>query len=440
MMNLKGLNEERADIVAQMESMIETAKTEERKLTAEEVSSFETLKATEQEVRSNIAVLEAMGNTPEVKVEEPVVEEVRSAEVIANQIETKQMTQKEVFRSYIKAGWNGLNTEQRAALAVGANKGDSMDAAADLGYTVLDEWDQILEDTRAKNSIRNHVKLMSTSRANTIRVPMFTYADNIDGDASGGGLTLISEAAAVGSANGISFREVELNARKYTTGEMKMSYEILEDSDFDIESYVVKTLMERAERSLDYMLVNGVAATHGFDGVVTKLAAELGGEDAATFKKDIDLFQLEQDTIYAVDAAYRKDGKFFMHTNTYLQLQAISDADGRSLIVPDFSKGGVPSFRGYEIVLNDHMPQLNGVGSAGTATLTESVPAIIFGQLEKAFTLREVKGMRVKRLNELYALNDQVAVFGLRRLDFAWMIDSSDAMYLPIVGINGAIA
>lgn len=439
-MNLKGLNEERAEILAQMEGMIETAKGEERKLTAEEVESFETLKASEEEVRSNIAVLEAMENTPEIK-EEPVVEEVRSQEVITNQIETKnEMDKKTLFRSYITKGWNGLNTEERAALAVGSNQGEAMNGAADLGYTVLDEWAQLVEDTRSKNSLANYVKSLETSRANTIRVPMFTYADNIEGDATGGGLSLISEAAAVGSANGIKFREVELNARKYTTGEVRMSYEILEDSDFDIEGYVMKTLMERAERSLDWMIVNGVAATHGFDGVVTKLAAEFGGEDAAAFKKDIDLFQLEQDTIYAVDAAYRAGGKFFMHTNTYLQLQAISDQDGRSLIVPDFSRGGVPTFRGYEIVLNDHMPELNGVGSAGTATAVQSVPAIIFGQLDAAFTLRTVKGMRVKKLNELYALNDQVAVFGLRRLDMAYMIDSADKMYLPIVGINGAIA
>ena len=303
MMNLKGLKEERADILGQMEGMIETAKTEERKLTVEEVASFENLKSQEEELRSNIAVLEAMENTPAVEVEEPV-EEVRS-EVIENPIlETKnEMDKKQLFRSYIVKGWNGLDAEQRAALAVGANKGDAMDGGADLGYTVLDEWAQLVEDTRAKNSMANYVKSMETSRANTIRVPMFTYADNVAADAAGGGLSLISEAAAVGSANGIKFREVELNAKKYTTGEIRMSYEILQDSDFDIEGYVMKTLMERAERSLDYMLVNGVAGTHGFDGIVTKLGVELGGTDAVTFKKDIDLFSLESDTIYAIDAA-----------------------------------------------------------------------------------------------------------------------------------------
>lgn len=437
-MNLKGLKEERAELIANMEGMVATATAEERKLTAEEVEAFEALKSQEAEVRANISVLETMEGTPSIEVEAPV-EEVRNLNVNSNS-EISEMETTNVFRSYIQRGWQGMNAEERAALAVGANQGEAMDGGADLGYTVLDQWESIVEDTRARNSMRNYVKVMSTARANTIRIPMFTYSDNIEADAAGGGLSLISEAAAVGSANGIKFREVELNARKYTTGEMKLSYELLEDSDFDIEGYVVKTLMERAERSLDWMLVNGVAATHGFDGIVTKMAAVLGGDDAPVFKKDIDLFQLEQDTIYALDAAYRAGSKFFMNTATYLALQAVSDADGRSLIQPDFSQGGVPRFRGYEIVLNDHLPSLNGVGSAGTATAAESVPAILFGKPEEVFTMREVKGMRVKRLNELYALNDQVGVFGLRRLDFAYTGDSAAKKYIPLVGINGVIA
>ncbi len=438
-MEIKGLLEERADILAQMEGMIETAKGEERKLTSEEVEAFNALKATEEEVRSNIAVMETMENTPEVK-EEPI-QEVRS-EVIENPvIETKQMDKKTIFRSYIKRGWNNMNAEERAALAVGANQGEPMDGSADLGYTVLDEWDSIIEDTRARNAVRGYVNVLQTAKANTIRVPMFTFEDNVAADAAGGGLSLISEAAAVGSANGIKFREVELNARKYTTGEMKLSYEILEDSDFDIEGYVMKTLMERAERSLDWMLLNGtVAGGHGFDGIIPSMAAVLGAEDAAIYKKATTLFSLEQDTIYAIDAAYRNGSKFYMHTATYLQLQALSDADGRSLMVPDFSKGGVPTFRGYEIVLNDNMPIMNEVGTGGTADAAQSVPAILFGQLDKVFTLREVKGMRVKRLNELYALNDQVGVFGLRRMDFKFMGDAAEKLYIPVVGLNGTIA
>ena len=86
------------------------------------------------------------------------------------------------------------------------------------------------------------------------------------------------------------------------------------------------------------------------------------------------------------------------------------------------------------------MPIMNEVGTGGTADAAQSVPAILFGQLDKVFTLREVKGMRVKRLNELYALNDQVGVFGLRRMDFKFMGDAAEKLYIPVVGLNGTIA
>lgn len=216
------------------------------------------------------------------------------------------------------------------------------------------------------------------------------------------------------------------NAWKYSTKMVKVSLELIQDSAFDIENFLVEQFAIRLGRILNTHFTNGTGSSQP-NGLVTALVATLatpqawgtgsgpgvplvaegssgntgGSETGTTSIGSDDLFNLE----FSVDRLYRKGSSYMMNDSTLRYLKTIKDKFGRPLWSAALKDGAPDTVNGYPYFVNDDM-----------AVIGSSNVTVLFGPLRK-YLVRRVKQMGVLRLTERFADYGQVAFIGFARYD-----------------------
>ena len=118
------------------------------------------------------------------------------------------------------------------------------------------------------------------------------------------------------------------------------------------------------------------------------LGVTAAAASAITFDEIVDLE-------HQVDIAYRIGARFMLADSTVQVLRKLKDSEGRYLWQQSHVAGVPGLLFNYPYVVNNDM-----------ATITNSAKTVLFGQLSK-YKIRDVAGIRLRRLTELYAANDQ---------------------------------
>jgi HK97 family phage major capsid protein len=211
---------------------------------------------------------------------------------------------------------------------------------------------------------------------------------------------------------------IMFGAWKFSSGLVKVSLELLEDSRFDFGGFLVQRFAERFGRGLNSFFTTGTGTSQPM-GIVTAVVASgpmttavgslandgTGGAD--TIGSD-DLVNLE----HTVDPLYRPGAKFMMHDQTLRAIKHIKDKYGRPLWMPAMGEKAPATIMGYEYVTNPYMTPIQSTISSPAVTAT----TVLFGQLKK-FTVRRVRQMSVLRLSERFADFGQVAFLAFARYD-----------------------
>jgi len=108
---------------------------------------------------------------------------------------------------------------------------------------------------------------------------------------------------------------------------------------------------------------------------------------------------------FSVDEAYRGDAEWMFSDDVLEALELLEDADGRPLWAPGLTAGAPDRLLQHGYVVNNDMP-----------TIATGNKPVLFGDMSKFF-IRDVAGIRIKRLNERFADNDQVAFVAFSRHD-----------------------
>ncbi len=217
-------------------------------------------------------------------------------------------------------------------------------------------------------------------------------------DTSNGLTLLATEGTSSPSETDPAFRSVIVGTDTVTGGLVKVSFQELEDSNFNLDTWLRDAFGVRYGRGIERAITLGVDSagtalpnfvTGGLLGtatavptVSTTLAAGIGWDDITN-------------TLSNIDPAYAGPGaSWSMNYTTRNYLLGLKDGFGRPYFTPDPSADRpFDKLLGYEIVLNQSMPNV------GTASATP----ILFGDLQKAFLLRTDGQPRILRLNERYA-------------------------------------
>lgn len=211
---------------------------------------------------------------------------------------------------------------------------------------------------------------------------------------------ILGENAAQNSADP-TFGAVILRAWKFSSKFVKVPFELLEDSAFQLAIELGRMIGERLGRAKNRKFTVGTGAGQP-RGIVT--ASSAGNTTAsATAITATELMAL----IHKVDPAYRTQGCGWMaHDAIWLAIRQLVDGQSRFIWVPGLTEGQTDKLLGYTTYTNQHMQ----------ATIAASTKTMLFGQLNK-YKVREVGQTRLRRLVERFADNDQEGFLGLNRAD-----------------------
>jgi HK97 family phage major capsid protein len=202
------------------------------------------------------------------------------------------------------------------------------------------------------------------------------------------------------SASNLTTSSLTLNAYNYSSKLVRVSTSLLEDSAFDLASWIGGALGERIGRKLntDFTTANGSDKPNG---IVTAATAGATSSAAAAIDED-DILGL----VHSVDPAYRLGAGWLFHDNVLLAIRKIKDTNGQFLWQPGLATGAPSVLAGYPYTINQDM----------SSTITGGDVTALFGALNK-YKVRMVRQIRLRRLVERYAEYDQDGFVAFMRAD-----------------------
>jgi HK97 family phage major capsid protein len=297
------------------------------------------------------------------------------------------------FNAYLRSGdddgLRGLEIE-----------GKSMSTAvnSDGGYLV---------DAQTAEAVKSVLQSTASIRsvASVVNVEATTYDVLIDHTDVGAGWA--SETAATAETGTPSIDRISIPLHELSALP-KASQRLLDDSAFDIESWLAKRIADkfaRAEASafingdgadkprgfLDHTAVDNDSWTWGNLGyVATGTAGDVDGDAIV-------------DVVYALGAEYRANGTFVMNSKTAGQIRKLKDADGRFLWSDGLAAGEPARLMGYPVLIAEDMPD----------AAADSY-SIAFGDFNAGYTVAERPDLRV--LRDPFSAKPNVLFYATKRV------------------------
>ncbi len=289
---------------------------------------------------------------------------------------------------YKKNFWNAMRSKAPApnvtnALQIGTD--------SEGGYLVPDEFENTLvEALEEENVFRQMAKIIQTSSGDR-KIPVV---------ASKGTASWMDEEGAYPESDD-SFGQVSIGAYKLGTM-IKVSEELLNDSVFDLQSYITREFARRigSKEEEAFFTGNGtgkplgiLAATGGAETGITSASAT-----AVTADELIDLY-------YSLKSPYRKNAVWTLNDSTVKAIRKLKDGNGQYLWQPGITAGAPDMILGRPVRTSAYMPAI----AAGAKT-------IAFGDFSY-YWIADRQGRSFKRLNELFAATGQVGFLASQRVD-----------------------
>ena len=274
----------------------------------------------------------------------------------------------------------------------------STTTAAEGGYTVATEYfRQLTEAMRLFGGMRAIASVIQTGTGASMNFPA-TDATAEEGE-------IVGQNAGVSGLD-TTFSNIAIDVFKYSSKKIAVPFELIQDSMFDIESYINSLLAMRLGRITNkhYAIGTGVNQPRGLvtAGSVGKAGAT---GQTATVTYD-DLVDLE----HSVDPIYRSrpGAGWNMHDQTLKVVRKIKDAQGRPIFVPGYEQGnpgGAPDrLLNRPINICQEMP-----------TMAANAKSISFGD-HKSYLIREVMDLTLFRMADSnFLLNGQIGFVAFNR-------------------------
>lgn len=260
---------------------------------------------------------------------------------------------------------------------------------ADGGYLVPTEFERrIVMTLDEENVIRKLSKVLTTQHERKIPI------------ATGHSVAQWTAENAAYKESNPTFGQKQIDAFKLTDL-CRVSVELLQDSAFDIEEYLIKEFGRAFGIAEEEAFCVGTG-TNQPTGIFTADGGKVGVKAASATAITVDeVISL----VYALKSPYRRNAKFLMNDATVALLRKLKDNNGAYLWQPSVQAGEPDRLLGYEIYTSPYVP-----------TAKASALTIAFGDF-KNYWIGDRAGRTVQRLNELYATNGQIGYVATERVD-----------------------
>jgi HK97 family phage major capsid protein len=414
---LKRKIDEQNRLWTRMQEIQRVAVDESRDWTAEERANWDKANADIDVVSADIERLEKLAKVEKIDYRQ-VIEGQGTGEPPAERTEEERdAAYGEAFSRYMRGGTDNMSAEQRQLLL--ANKADSrayqgVGTPSLGGYLVPEGFRATMTETlKAFGGLMQHANVITTSTGNSLQWP--TNDDTANVGAILAENTIITEQEA-------TFGTRNLGAFTYTSKLVRVSIQLMQDSAFDMDSWLPRKLGERIGRAVAADLVTGTGVGEP-EGLLTNSTE--GATVTLTNWDDLDggfVYGALIDLEHSVDPAYRGMGncRFVLNDTTLSEIRKQTDTQLRPLWLPVPVAGMPATINGNPYTIDQGMP-----------SPADGAKSVMYGDIRAGLVVRQVLDVQMVRLAERYADYLQVGFFGFSRLD-AVPDDTSAVKHLNI--------
>lgn len=381
-----------------MQEIARVAEDEHRDWTAEERTNWDAADVEITTVSADIERLERMANLGEVDYSQ--ARQGTGADTPDDTPEDRAAEYEAAFSHFTRSGLDRLSPEHRQLMLANAvderavGPGQVVATPTLGGYLVPPGYRAVMtEALKAYGGMLNLANVITTSTGNPLQWPTNDDTGNVG--------AILEEANVVPQQN-VVFGTKTLGAYMYTSKLVLVSYQLLQDSAFDLDNWLPGKLGERIGRALAAHFISGTGSAQP-EGILTAAVTGATGATATTITYD-NIIDLE----HSIDPAYRAGGniRFVFNDATLALLRKLKDTTGRPLWLPVPVPGMPSTLNGIGYTIDQAMPNV--------ATGQKSV---LFGDFKAGFLIRQVLDVQMARLAERYADFLQVGFFAFARYD-----------------------
>ena len=380
MNQILSLREKRANLWNEAKAFLDSHRGEDGLISAEDNATYEKMEADVVALGKEIERLER------IKAMDRELDMPTSTPLVGNP-GTVDRRQGRASDEYKKAFWNLMRgksvREARNALQVGE--------LSEGGYTVPDSFEhQLIEGLEDENIMRPLVHVISTGSGEH-KIPIV---------ASHGSGAWIEEEQQIPESDD-AFTQISLSAHKFATM-IRISRELLNDSAFDMASYIAHEFVRRAGAAEEQAIISGDGAHKPIGLLHDTLGAEVGVTTAsATAITADELIDLQ----HSIKSGYRRKACWIMNDATIAAIRKLKDSMGQYIWQPGIKEGAPDTLFNQKVLMSNYMP-----------LIASGNKVILYGDFSY-YWLAEREGRTLERLNELYAVTDQVGFKMTERLD-----------------------
>ncbi len=382
MNQILALREKRAKLWNDTKAFLDSHRGEDGMVSAEDNATYEKMEADVVALGKEIERLERQA-AMDRELDQP------TAAPLVSRPSTAMEKQKAGRASdeYKSAFWNMIRSRAASpsvqnALQIGTD--------SEGGYLVPDEYEHTLvQGLEEENVLRSLCTVIQTSSGDR-KIPIV---------ASHGTASWVDEEGAIPESDD-TFGQISIGAHKVATM-IKVSDELLQDSVFNIESYIAYEFARRIGAAEEEAFITGdgagkptglLHATNGAGTGVTTAGATIAADE---------LFDL----VHSIKSVYRKKAVFLLNDSTLKAIRKLKDGQGQYLWQPGIKEGQPDTLLNYKLVTSPFMPEI----AAGNKV-------ILFGDF-KSYWIADRQGRSFQRLNELFAVTGQIGFRATQRVD-----------------------
>ena len=377
------LREKRAKAWETAKAFLDTKRTKDGLLSAEDTETYEKMETDVVNLGKEIERLERQSSI-DAELSRPTASPITNQPGFNANGETKKGRASD---AYVQAFWKTMRNKNsfdvQNALQVGTD--------SEGGYLVPDEFERTLvEALLEENIFRGLAKVITTSSGDR-KIPVV---------ASKGTASWVDEEGLIPESDD-SFGQVSIGAYKVATM-IKVSEELLNDSVFNLESYIAREFARRigAKEEEAFFIGNGTGKPTGIFNATggAELGVTAASATAITFDELMDLF-------YSLKSPYRKNATFVTNDATVKMIRKLKDGNGQYLWSPSMQAGQPDTILNRSVKTSSFVPNVE----AGAKT-------VAFGDFGY-YWIADRQGRSFQRLNELFAATGQVGFRATQRVD-----------------------
>lgn len=393
--SVKELEDGRAWVREQMRDIVRNAEKEERSLSAEEDEKFNKFDADYNKLQRKLETQAKVERLKSEELEKRAESGQAESATRAKSPKEQEEHYRSIFGKYLRYGAGGLTTPERQILMEKRGTDPQTTTDAQGGYTIPQGFsDQLEVQMKYYGEMLNVAQLFNTSTGNQVEWPTVNDTGAIG--------SILTESAGAATVQDMTFAQKLLDAYTYTTGIVKVSVQLAQDSAFNLESFILDAFAERLGRIINQHATTGTGSAQP-NGFVTAASTGVTAAaiDAITRNELVDL-------LHSVDRSYRANGIWQFNDTTLAAIKKLSfgSADDRPLWQEGSIANEVPAtLEGKPYSVNNDMADLGAANSP-----------IAFGDFSK-YVIRLAGDTVFVRMDERYMDELKIGFIGYRRMD-----------------------